>query len=172
MRIISRLRLALVLVACFLGVRDFDLVQAQTSCPERDECIDAAQAAYDQQIAWANQFFMLCADRATLIKNSCLDSADDGYAACSNDAASNYWNGIVFCAFADPYQYPDCDEEVMSTYWSEMASCDNQHNNDLNNCWIIYYSDGQECSDDFSDDALDAQEALAEQVSECNDLCP
>ena len=170
MKIIRRVGILVILSACFFIVEKDDVAYAQTSCPERDQCRDAALATYSEEIYAANLTYLQAVQDATMQRDSCLNPAEQENAFCRQQADDFFELQLGRCtSIPDPDDSQFCINEIEGMRQNDYANCDYTLQMEVDACWQnIYYPLTQQAQAAFFVDSDRAQEHLNSAYSGCD----
>lgn len=149
MTLTKRAGIFILLCSCLFVVWKDHAAHAQTSCPARDQCRDAALAAYSDEIAQANQAYADCVNFATMLRNSCLSSVEEARSQCRGVADQQYEIGLSRCqAIPENRERDHCMQEIESIRQQSYSVCDFEYDSWASGCWNDYYPRDQACTNE------------------------
>ena len=153
MKIIKKVGVLVLLSAClFITERDH-VTQAQTSCPARDQCYDAANNTYSDLIAAAQDGYFDCTQNADSTRNTCLSEAEQTKSSCQSEANWEFELNLPRCqVISDQYLYEYCMQELDSARQTRYSLCEYEFDNLVQACWWKSSSDNQDCEAQFYED--------------------
>lgn len=172
MKLIKRIGVLLSLSACLFLIENDHITEAQASCPERDQCLDAAYSNYSSQITAANQVYFGCSSDAETTRNSCLSDAEQTKSSCRTEADWEFELNLGRCSvISDPYLHDYCMQELENARQQTYSACEYEYDLLVDACWWGFSSQIQQCDLEFLDSANRAQQLLALESSGCDTLC-
>lgn len=170
MKIIRRIGILIILSACFFILEGDDIAFAQTSCPAKDQCRDAALATYSEEIYAANLTYAERVQEATAERDSCLDPAEQRNLECKQQADWDFELNLARCQTIPDYDASRyCMDELETIRQNAYGVCDYDLQNESEGCWQdIYYPLTQQAETDFFVAADRAQNNLNLGYSGCD----
>lgn len=175
MKIAKRISILVFLAVCLFAVERNNIIEAHSSCPERDQCYDTAYANYTECINDANFDYMGCGQDTNDFYHQCVTFAQQDRTECERDANDNLQNRYQSCdsgyALEDFWGWYSCIQIAEFINELNYDICDSMYDIDFDSCNDGRIQRSATCSANFYNSAYQCETARIAVYGICDQLC-